>query len=257
MKATKRKTEDHVSSHERAFFGPVAGLLAAALLLPIAFALALGFVAGWRLEFVQTGSMVPTYPIGSLLVASPIDASEVESGMVVTFQDPNPGREGTLTTHRIIRVKRDQRGNVSFITKGDANNDRDTYPVPAENIRARIRWGIPKLGDLLWSLRGPWGLVVFIGIPFVLFAMSELLARRKARRGGGAAVDLVDCRCLACDAAIAAIDRYCRACGTRQGAPVPASRRPRVGRPLATVPVGSSGRQEAPLVAATSNGSSN
>jgi signal peptidase I len=49
-------------------------VLGVAVALPLATFLVSLWLKGWQLVTVQSGSMAPTYPIGSLLVVEPIDA---------------------------------------------------------------------------------------------------------------------------------------------------------------------------------------
>src|SRR5918992_1145850 len=76
---------------------PIAAL-AAAVLLPLCVLAGTAFLAGWRFQPIETASMAPNYPSGSLAVVEPVDAGLVGPGMVVVFEDPLvPGR---LVAHR-------------------------------------------------------------------------------------------------------------------------------------------------------------
>src|SRR5262245_65771292 len=66
---------------------PVAAL-AVAVLLPLAILMGTAFPSGWRFQPIETGSMAPGYPAGSLAVVQPVDVTQVEPGMVVVFVDP-------------------------------------------------------------------------------------------------------------------------------------------------------------------------
>ncbi len=73
-------------------------------------------VFGYSLFQVETGSMVPTLPIGSYIITRvPVDAQTLKEGQIVTFRFTN----GTVVTHRIIEVARDDLGAVAYRTKGD------------------------------------------------------------------------------------------------------------------------------------------
>lgn len=207
MRRTRRR--------ERSLSGALT-VIAVCVLVPLAVLITLTFLWGWRLEYVRTGSMEPTYPVGSLLIAQPIEPSEVEVGMPLTYVDP---LGDYLSTHRVQRVVRAESGELSFVTKGDANPRRDARPVPPENVRARVRWHVPGLGQVLWSLRGPWGYALFLGLPALVIVGGELKDRYRRRRHPTVregAVAPPDSACTTCNAAIAAADRYCRDCGNRQ-----------------------------------------
>src|SRR5260221_9618625 len=112
--------------------------LVVAVLLPLATFLVAAWLLGWQLQSVQTGSMSPTYPVGSLLVVGQIDAGAVQPGMAITFEDPsNPGR---VVTHRVERIAPGDA--LAFITHGDANATPDALPVPARLVRRRVLWSV-------------------------------------------------------------------------------------------------------------------
>lgn len=219
MTRTTRTTRTPRRSHS---FSGAAVVLTIAVIIPFAIMLSLCYVWGWRLEFVRTGSMEPTYPVGSLLVASPIDAADVEAGMPITYADPNRGRIGNLSTHRIVKVKRSPDGQVSFVTKGDANPRKDATAVPPENIRARVRWHVPRLGAILWGLRGPWGVALFLGVPAALLVIGEVRDRRARSRSdqsvapSTATAGATDATCATCGVGVWSAHRYCHDCGSRQ-----------------------------------------
>jgi signal peptidase len=157
---------------------PLAVVVVAVVLPFTAFAVGT-WLAGYRLQPVLSGSMSPTYPVGSLLVVSPIDASAVEPGMAVTFDDPaDPAR---IVTHRVIsRVPGDT---LAFVTRGDANATDDPFPVPARSIRGHVLWSVPGLGTVVDALAWPRGFILLVVVPGLILAAIELrgrLARRPA-----------------------------------------------------------------------------
>jgi signal peptidase I len=140
-------------------------VLGVALALPRATFLVSLWLKGWQLVTVQSGSMAPTYPIGSLFVVEPIDASEARVGMAVVFEDPQiPGR---VLTHRV--VARVSANSLQFWTQGDGNAHRDVFPVPARLIRGRVRWKVTHLGGPMMWLRWPRA--------FILLVLSRLSVR--------------------------------------------------------------------------------
>ena len=161
--------------HGSTITGGVA-IIATIVMLPVALLFVIVWLAGWQLGFVQTGSMDPVLPTGSMIVSSPISADEAEVGMVMQFVDPRDNSR--MITHRVIEVRRDDTGQLSFVTKGDANADRDTDEVPAENVRAEVRWHVKGLGSLLWAVRWPRSLG-FTLVPLLLVGVGMLLGRRE------------------------------------------------------------------------------
>ena len=155
---------------------PVAAL-ALAVLLPLAVLLGSAFLMGMRFQPLESGSMAPRYPMGSLAVVAPIDAGEVEAGMTIVFTDPlDPSR---LIAHRA--VKQLPGDPPVWQTKGDANAEVDPHAVQAGTIRGRIAWSIAGLGGVVTVVRGGQAVVLFVGVPLALLVVTEVLDLRRKR----------------------------------------------------------------------------
>lgn len=144
-----------------------------AVLLPLATFLVATWLLGWQIQAVLSGSMSPTYPVGSLLVVGQIDASDVEAGMAIVFEDPmEPGR---LVTHRVIGPVPEDAS--AFRTRGDANAAPDPASVPARLVRGKVLWSVSVLGGVLDWLKWPNGFILLVGVPGAILVASELHRR--------------------------------------------------------------------------------
>src|SRR5258706_5467541 len=76
------------------------GVLGLVLLAPIAALLATTWVLGWRLQVVETSSMRPLYPSGTLVAVEPIDAAPVDVRMAIVFR--GSARPDRLVAHRPV-----------------------------------------------------------------------------------------------------------------------------------------------------------
>ncbi len=115
----------------------------------VAIILAVGFVMaaaryGWEFDAVLSGSMEPALGVGGLVVIKPIDASQVETGDVISFKLPGVD---TPICHRVIDIQPTASGRV-FQTKGDANEEPDINPVPADAINGKEVFYLPYAGNL-------------------------------------------------------------------------------------------------------------
>lgn len=115
--------------------------------ISVVFILGLPLILGRQLYAVQTGSMEPTYPIGTILVVEPIHPEVINVGDVITFSLTG---FDTVVTHRVISI--DQQGQQLF-TQGDSNDQADFAPVKFPQIKGRVSYGIPYLGHLTAGLR--------------------------------------------------------------------------------------------------------
>lgn len=87
---------------------------------------------GYSVFRVETGSMVPTLPIGSYIIAkAPESPESLPAGTIATFRFIN----GTVVTHRIIEVIVEPDGTVRYRTKGDNPiNDPDPELLTPDRV---------------------------------------------------------------------------------------------------------------------------
>lgn len=116
---------------------------------------------------VQSGSMEPALPTGSVIFILPKD--KYSEGDIVTYRK---NKQETPTTHRIVATDEDD--GKSFITKGDANTSNDTGLVKKEEILGSVRFHIPFLGFVINFARQPLGFFLFIIIPAIIISADEV-----------------------------------------------------------------------------------
>ena len=96
---------------------------------------------GYEVYTVISASMEPALPAGSLVYVKAADPFSVTPGEIIAFSD-----EGTVITHRVMQ-NRSEEG--SFITRGDANDTDDLFPVSYLNLVGRVEYHVPVLGALM------------------------------------------------------------------------------------------------------------
>lgn len=90
-------------------------------------------VLGLYLFSIESGSMEPTLPVGSVILArAPRDPAALKEGDIVTFRTTG----GDIVTHRILAAERDEAGLVRYVTKGDnpVNSPDPEYLTPERVI---------------------------------------------------------------------------------------------------------------------------
>lgn len=151
------------------------GKLVTRLVTTVGMALAVGVLAltmgprflPYQTYTVLSGSMEPTLPVGSVIVAVPARGEELHTGDIITVA--NPQHAGALVTHRIIAIDNSPQGRT-FQTKGDANSVVDGWVVPGTGSGWRYAFAIPYLGYALSTLQSDIGRLLLLVIPTVLFA---------------------------------------------------------------------------------------
>lgn len=134
---------------------------------------------------VLTGSMVPTYDPGDVVVVRGVEdpARDVRVGDVVSFQ-PFP-EDPTLITHRVVSKLFTSEG-TRFVTRGDANG-ADDEPLRPEQIKAVAVYHVPWVGTTtLWLGQRRDAVVIAAAAALLVYAAVMLLRpeRRRADAGG-------------------------------------------------------------------------
>lgn len=157
-------------------------------------------VVGLTPYAVLSGSMEPTYHVGSLIYVKDIDPAEITVGTPITFV---VNEDLLLATHRVVDIAvqttktqevldangspvLDEAGKpvteevpleeptYYFQTKGDANDDVDGAPVHYKNIVGSPVFSIPYLGYLSSWLQTRQGMIMGISIALVLVILTFL-----------------------------------------------------------------------------------
>ena len=143
-----------------------------ALVVIVALLLVGARLIGLQVFTVLSGSMEPTYHVGSLIYVKDVDPFELESGEVITFMLD----ENTVATHRIVEVVPDEEDAsvVRFRTKGDANENVDGSLVHYKNVIGSPVFTIPYLGYAVSYIQNPPGTYVAISAGAILLLLVFL-----------------------------------------------------------------------------------
>jgi signal peptidase len=135
-------------------------------------------VIGGQALTVETGSMAPTLPVGSIVVERPADPGSLRVGDIATYRLADGAG---LVTHRIVAV--DAR-HQQFVFRGDANPVADPEPVPASAIAGRVWFTVPYAG---W-IRARLGqsrpiLIVLAVVGLSIFSVAQFILAWRERSG--------------------------------------------------------------------------
>jgi signal peptidase len=119
------------------------------------------FVPGYNLYLVRSESMRPAINMGDLIITGPMDGlinGEVKPGTIVTYETSKE-----LVTHRVQSVDGE-----ALVTKGDAVEDADPWPVTLSDVRGVYLFKIPMVGYLTSFVQTKLGWFLTIIIPAAL-----------------------------------------------------------------------------------------
>ncbi len=131
---------------------------------------------GIKLFTVQSGSMTPKIPTGSLVIVKPFP--NYSKGDIITFKDEkdkllkNPKQ---TTTHRIFEINKIAKG-YFYVTKGDFNKTPDPKPVDKELVLGKVIASIPYIGFPINYAKTLPGLIILVVIPATLIVYTEIIS---------------------------------------------------------------------------------
>ncbi len=125
-----------------------------------------------QIKVVLSGSMEPSIKTGSIILIKPADSYNI--GDVITFasnfKEPNGAR--IPVTHRIVEIKK-QNSEVSYITKGDANEDADETVISYKSVMGKVLFDAPYLGYVVETAKKPYGFLALIMIPALIIIYDQ------------------------------------------------------------------------------------
>jgi signal peptidase len=138
---------------------------------------------GYRIYVVHTGSMMPTYNPGDVVLDRPA-SNPPKPGQVITFRHSLSTTD--VVTHRVTDVT--AAGLIH--TKGDANRSADLWDIRPDMVRGTVARAIPRLGFVLVFLKQPAGIgalgcsaLALLMLWSLFFATSEIEQARNHQRG--------------------------------------------------------------------------
>lgn len=129
---------------------------------------------------VLSGSMEPTYHVGSLLVVLPVDYKDIEIGDPITYALSSE----VVVTHRVVGINSDENDSNAlwFETQGDNNNTKDGSPVYYKNIIGKPIVSIPLLGYLITFMKSTIGTYI-TGLIIVILLLIGIKPMFERKRG--------------------------------------------------------------------------
>ena len=129
-------------------------------------------LVGLQPFMVLSGSMEPTYHVGSLVYVKEVDYKTLQVGDPITYMLS----QDTVVTHRIIEVLVDEEDpdTIRYFTQGDANDVPDGSSVHYRNVIGKPVFSLPYLGYVSNYIQNPPGMYVAIAAGAVLILLVFL-----------------------------------------------------------------------------------
>ena len=128
---------------------------------------------GFQIYTVVSGSMEPTYHVGSLIYVREVDTNTLKVKDPITFKLG----DNTIATHRIVEIVPNEQDSTkySFRTKGDANEDIDANLVEPNKVLGKALFTVPYLGYLATYIQSYPGNMVAICTAIALIILVIMI----------------------------------------------------------------------------------
>lgn len=130
-------------------------------------------IGGVRIFSVATGSMVPVYNVGDVLVSKEIDPEKIQVGDDIVYQGEKGSYNGKVITHRVISIEEQEDGNYKIITQGVANTQKDPE-ISQEQVYGKIIYKIHILSYFSKLTKSVYGIYILIFIVVGTFAYKNI-----------------------------------------------------------------------------------
>ena len=131
---------------------------------------------GYQMYTVISGSMEPALPVGSLVYVKYQEPESIEKKDIIAFYGSNDS--SSIITHRVVYNKK---LSGEFVTKGDANKEKDMNPISYNQYMGKVVLMIPVIGGVAQTLTTGSGKLVlfsFIGLILLLEIVGNIIQKR-------------------------------------------------------------------------------
>ena len=127
-------------------------------------------IFGIKIFNVITGSMIPVYNIGDILIVKDVHIEEIKVGDDIVYKGEKGSYTNKTITHRVLFMEKEDDGSYKITTKGVANLGQD----PEINETQVIGKVIGKVPFFNYILRFITNIYVIILIPVIILVYKNI-----------------------------------------------------------------------------------
>ena len=127
-------------------------------------------IGGIKIFTVLTGSMIPVYNIGDILIVKDVDAENIKTDDDVVYKGEKGSFKNKTVTHRVLSIEKKDDGNYKIITKGVANRAQD----PEINQTQILGKVVGKIPIVNWILRVITNIYTWAIIPAIILIKKNI-----------------------------------------------------------------------------------
>ena len=130
-------------------------------------------LGGFIIFTVATGSMVPEYEVGDILISKETDPSEIKVDDDIVYKGEKGNFKDKVVTHRVISIEKQEDGNYKIITKGIANSEQDPE-ITQEQVLGKVVYKVKSLSFISKLISNIYIFYFFIFIPIALIIFKQI-----------------------------------------------------------------------------------
>ena len=129
-----------------------------------------GSIGGIKIFTVITGSMIPVYDIGDILVVREVSPEELKVGDDIVYKGEKGSYKNKTITHRVVSIHKKEEGNYGIVTKGVANRAQDPE-INQTQVLGKVIFDVPIITYILKIITN---IYVWISIPVIILIRKNI-----------------------------------------------------------------------------------
>ena len=130
-------------------------------------------IGGYRIFAVATGSMVPKYEVGDVIISKEIEPSEIKVGDTVVYKGEVGGFKDKFVTHQIQSINKQEDGTYKFTTKGISNIEADPE-ISETQVYGKIIYKVKTLSLISKLISNVYVFYFFIFVPIAIIIYKQI-----------------------------------------------------------------------------------
>lgn len=126
---------------------------------------------------IVSESMTGTINVNDVIVIKKCNENEIKKEDIITYKK----EDGTIVTHRIIKINKDQGHNL-YTTKGDHNTVEDEEKIRYEQVEGKYLFKISGMGNFVEELQKNNGLISVALIILIFVILKNGNDKKKENR---------------------------------------------------------------------------
>ena len=133
-------------------------------------------VFGYRIFRIETGSMVPNYLVGDVILVKECDIKDLKPGDNITYNGLTGDVKGKIITHQIVAVNTENE-KITIRTKGIANNVADPE-IDGSQVIGKVVIKLNVLTLLTKFINNKYIFYFFIIVPLTIWIFFNVIKRK-------------------------------------------------------------------------------